>query len=200
MPANSSRVDPVLNGFSGRAPEDPGSKEGLDATNGLGSSTISVPDSGTVVGCGQDEGIMDMDGADPNHVVQDMMVDVASPTVVVDPAVSGRILTSEKGSDRPSYAAMASKGNSMVGQFSNGDGLDNVVVSAEDYVIDKSGSFPKVKFVAHVHDHIDRNMRTSVIVRLLGRTIGTKHCFIVSLLYGSFRGTCTWLTSIIITF
>ncbi|KAK8564934.1 hypothetical protein V6N12_058511 [Hibiscus sabdariffa] len=37
-----------------------------------------------------------------------------------------------------------------------------------------SGTFPTIIFSDRVHNQIDRNMRNSVIVRILGRTIGFK--------------------------
>ncbi|KAK9027815.1 hypothetical protein V6N11_067637 [Hibiscus sabdariffa] len=67
----------------------------------------------------------------------------------------------DEGATKPSYVAMASKGSNMHGQSLNKDGLDDMVVLAEDYVIDKSGAYPKVRFANLVHEHIDRNMHTS---------------------------------------
>ncbi|KAK8655573.1 hypothetical protein V6N13_108147 [Hibiscus sabdariffa] len=49
----------------------------------------------------------------------------------------------DEGATKPSYVAMASKGSNMHGQSLNKDGLDDMVVLAEDYVIDKSGAYPK---------------------------------------------------------
>ncbi|KAL4302118.1 hypothetical protein GQ457_10G024680 [Hibiscus cannabinus] len=73
------------------------------------------------------------------------------------------------------YATMVSKGTGN-GEISSsgGFGKDYVVVLADDFVIDRSGPFPSVKFSDRVHDQIDRNMCNTVIVRLLGRSIGYK--------------------------
>ncbi|XP_039041572.1 uncharacterized protein LOC120180286 [Hibiscus syriacus] len=51
---------------------------------------------------------------------------------------------------------------------------DEVIVSDEDCIIDRSGEFPSINFSNRVHDCIDRNMRNVIIVRLLGCTIGYK--------------------------
>ncbi|KAK8681458.1 hypothetical protein V6N13_053861 [Hibiscus sabdariffa] len=55
----------------------------------------------------------------------------------------------------------------------SGDFLfDNVMVLDEDYIIDRSGPFSSIKFSNQVHDQIDSNMRNTIIVCLLGQTIG----------------------------
>ncbi|KAK8589293.1 hypothetical protein V6N12_023695 [Hibiscus sabdariffa] len=49
---------------------------------------------------------------------------------------------------------------------------DNIVVLDEDYVIDQSGKIPSIKFSTRVHEQIDNSMCNTIIVRLLGRSIG----------------------------
>ncbi|KAE8656001.1 hypothetical protein F3Y22_tig00117012pilonHSYRG00270 [Hibiscus syriacus] len=53
------------------------------------------------------------------------------------------------------------------------DFVDQDIVFQDSNVpIDRSGPYPIVQFSSRVHNAIDHNMRSSVIVRLLGRTIG----------------------------
>ncbi|KAK8494344.1 hypothetical protein V6N11_037743 [Hibiscus sabdariffa] len=67
------------------------------------------------------------------------------------------------------YASMVDKNYSKDGgSFSRFDYGDEVFVLDEDYVIDRSGPFPSIKFLEHVHEQIDSNMWDIVIVRLLG--------------------------------
>ncbi|KAL4291177.1 hypothetical protein GQ457_14G014560 [Hibiscus cannabinus] len=100
-------------------------------------------------------------------------------------AEGGTVLTSGEAAGRgpvdnlagkESYASMVAR-NSGSGAVQDGvcdAGSVEVKVSESDYVIDRSGPFPTVKFSDKVHDQIDRNMRNSVIIRLLGRKIGFK--------------------------
>ncbi|KAL4285073.1 hypothetical protein GQ457_16G011210 [Hibiscus cannabinus] len=77
---------------------------------------------------------------------------------------------------KESYASMVAR-NSDSGADQDGvcdAGSVEIKVSESDYVIDRSGPFPTVQFSDKVHDQIDRNMRNSVIIRLLGRKIGFK--------------------------
>ncbi|KAL4308775.1 hypothetical protein GQ457_01G007430 [Hibiscus cannabinus] len=77
---------------------------------------------------------------------------------------------------KESYASMVAR-NSGSGAVQDGvcdAGSVEIKVSENDYVIDRSGPFPTIKFSDKVHDQIDRNMRNSVIILLLGRKIGFK--------------------------
>ncbi|KAK8493628.1 hypothetical protein V6N12_074568 [Hibiscus sabdariffa] len=49
----------------------------------------------------------------------------------------------DEGSSKPSYDVMASKGSNLHGHPMNGDELDDMVVLADDYVINKSGAYSK---------------------------------------------------------
>ncbi|KAK8612087.1 hypothetical protein V6N13_092206 [Hibiscus sabdariffa] len=109
MSATSPRVDPTFGDFGGRPPKDFGSKEALVVSDSFCTPVIGVPESGTVAVCDQDGGTMDMDGANPTHVVHDAMKEISPTNVVVQP-VTGRMPSPKQGSDSPLYAAMASKG------------------------------------------------------------------------------------------
>ncbi|KAE8673782.1 hypothetical protein F3Y22_tig00111772pilonHSYRG00087 [Hibiscus syriacus] len=52
--------------------------------------------------------------------------------------------------------------------------MEEIVVLDEDCSVDGSGAIPIIKFSERVQEQIDRSMSKSVIVRLLGRTIGYK--------------------------
>ncbi|KAK8512132.1 hypothetical protein V6N12_031860 [Hibiscus sabdariffa] len=59
--------------------------------------------------------------------------------------------------ENETYASMVSKGTGSAGVSSSvGIGKDDVVVLADDFVIDRSGPYPSVKFSDRVHDQIDR--------------------------------------------
>ncbi|KAL4333656.1 hypothetical protein GQ457_07G010760 [Hibiscus cannabinus] len=49
-----------------------------------------------------------------------------------------------------------------------------ITIAAEDLKIDISDPIPSIRFSDRVHDQVDHNMRNSLIVRLLGRSIGFK--------------------------
>ncbi|KAL4347760.1 hypothetical protein GQ457_17G013960 [Hibiscus cannabinus] len=51
---------------------------------------------------------------------------------------------------------------------------ENIVVLEDIYVIDHSGKIPSIKFLDRVHEQIDKSMRNTMIVCLLGRSIGFK--------------------------
>ncbi|KAE8705424.1 hypothetical protein F3Y22_tig00110429pilonHSYRG01193 [Hibiscus syriacus] len=70
-----------------------------------------------------------------------------------------------------SYAAtvVVAAGNNSTGViFGEGD----VILQDGDVQIDRSGPYPKTRFSKRVHESIEYNMRRSIIVRLLGKTIG----------------------------
>ncbi|KAK8507616.1 hypothetical protein V6N12_017909 [Hibiscus sabdariffa] len=76
-------------------------------------------------------------------------------------------------------SASSNLGMPMVVQDGRTDGTGSsvpleVVVLVEDYVIDRYGLFHSIKFSERVHEHIDNNMRNTIIVSLLGRLIGYK--------------------------
>ncbi|KAE8702157.1 hypothetical protein F3Y22_tig00110500pilonHSYRG00187 [Hibiscus syriacus] len=77
---------------------------------------------------------------------------------------------------KATYASMVANTSRARKTLNTGCGIndDEIVVLDEDYVIDKSGAFPTIKFSEKVHDQIDKNMRNVIIVRLLGRMIGYK--------------------------
>ncbi|KAL4339633.1 hypothetical protein GQ457_08G021450 [Hibiscus cannabinus] len=84
-----------------------------------------------------------------------------------------------------SYTTMASRIPNDKGKMgaSSSCSMDDVVILEDDYVIDRSGKIPSIKFSNRIHEHIDNNMRNTVIVRLLGRSIGYKtlHVCLLSL-------------------
>ncbi|KAE8694956.1 DNA helicase INO80-like [Hibiscus syriacus] len=49
---------------------------------------------------------------------------------------------------------------------------EEVVIQEGDVSVDQSGAYPVIQFSKRVRDSIDYNMRKTVIVRLLGKTIG----------------------------
>ncbi|KAE8693666.1 hypothetical protein F3Y22_tig00110794pilonHSYRG00042 [Hibiscus syriacus] len=51
-------------------------------------------------------------------------------------------------------------------------GDEDMVLQEGDVQVDRSESYPVIKFSNRVHDSIDYNMRRSIIVRLLGKNIG----------------------------
>ncbi|KAK8490450.1 hypothetical protein V6N11_061760 [Hibiscus sabdariffa] len=77
------------------------------------------------------------------------------------------------GSPKISYARVVAGANTpMVVEPS--PSLDDVIVNSDDVKVDRSGPFTSFDFSERVHDHIDHSMRRSLIVRLLGRSIGYK--------------------------
>ncbi|KAL4353334.1 hypothetical protein GQ457_06G018260 [Hibiscus cannabinus] len=77
---------------------------------------------------------------------------------------------------KETYASMAARGRSGSGEHDTGrdSESDEIVVHDEDCIVDESGAFPTIRFAERVHDKIDWNMRNTIIVRLLGRSIGYK--------------------------
>ncbi|KAL4310986.1 hypothetical protein GQ457_01G041260 [Hibiscus cannabinus] len=71
-----------------------------------------------------------------------------------------------------SYATMVAKNLRNIPGPGGDIAQDKVIVRDDDFVIDRTGKFPSIKFSDRVHEQIDANMSTSVIVRLLGRSIG----------------------------
>ncbi|KAL4351355.1 hypothetical protein GQ457_06G013440 [Hibiscus cannabinus] len=71
---------------------------------------------------------------------------------------------------------MAAKGNTENSNQVPGTGFDSdeVVVLDEDCTVDQSGKYPTIHFSDRVHDKVDWSMRHTIIVRLLGRSIGYK--------------------------
>ncbi|KAK9031688.1 hypothetical protein V6N11_055980 [Hibiscus sabdariffa] len=82
----------------------------------------------------------------------------------------------EKGSDGPPQASYVRVVAGSVRQVVSDPvpSLDDVVVESDDVMVDMTGLFPSVSFSAKVHKPIDHNMRGSLIVRLLGPSIGYK--------------------------
>ncbi|KAE8692437.1 hypothetical protein F3Y22_tig00110833pilonHSYRG00051 [Hibiscus syriacus] len=62
--------------------------------------------------------------------------------------------------------------NDGVQDMNGGFDSDNIIVSDEDCMVDDSGLFLKISFSEKVHEQIDISMSNTIIVRLLGRTIG----------------------------
>ncbi|KAK8579277.1 hypothetical protein V6N12_069605 [Hibiscus sabdariffa] len=75
-----------------------------------------------------------------------------------------------------SYATMVARNPSNTGKSSASHTFseDDIVVLEDDYVIAHSGKIPSIKFLNRVHEQIDKSMRNTIIVRLLGRSIGFK--------------------------
>ncbi|KAL4302839.1 hypothetical protein GQ457_10G020830 [Hibiscus cannabinus] len=71
-----------------------------------------------------------------------------------------------------SYATMVAKNLHNIPGNGGDIVQDKIIVRDDDFVIDRAGKFPSIKFSDRVHEQIDANMSTSVIVRLLGRSIG----------------------------
>ncbi|KAL4311375.1 hypothetical protein GQ457_01G022070 [Hibiscus cannabinus] len=49
---------------------------------------------------------------------------------------------------------------------------DDVTILEDDIILDRNRPIPSIQFSDRVHDQIDHNLRSALIVRLLGRTIG----------------------------
>ncbi|KAK8494328.1 hypothetical protein V6N11_048020 [Hibiscus sabdariffa] len=49
-----------------------------------------------------------------------------------------------------------------------------VIITTEDIIVNNTGLIPSIHFSDKVHDQIDHNMRNSLIVRLVGRSIRFK--------------------------
>ncbi|KAL4347060.1 hypothetical protein GQ457_17G006600 [Hibiscus cannabinus] len=49
-----------------------------------------------------------------------------------------------------------------------------IKILVDDIILNTSGSIPSIQFSNRVHDQVDHNIRNSIIVRLLGRSIGFK--------------------------
>ncbi|KAK8568541.1 hypothetical protein V6N12_007089 [Hibiscus sabdariffa] len=86
------------------------------------------------------------------------------------------IPANEKGSDGPPQASyvriMSGSGIQVVSDLV--PSLDDVVMESDDVMGDTTGLFPLVSFSEKVHERIDHNMHRSLIVHLLGRSIGYK--------------------------
>ncbi|KAK8995043.1 hypothetical protein V6N11_069494 [Hibiscus sabdariffa] len=67
--------------------------------------------------------------------------------------------------------------------------MDDVVILEEDYVIDRSGKIPSIKFSNCVHGQIDNNMRKYDNSSFVGRSIGFKtlHARLLSKLTGDIQ-------------
>ncbi|KAK8553972.1 hypothetical protein V6N12_030951 [Hibiscus sabdariffa] len=73
----------------------------------------------------------------------------------------------KKVKNRAASGLSASKGNARLMPS-----MDDVVVLDEDVIVDDSGPFTVIRFSDRVHDVIDQSIGRSLIVRLLGRSIG----------------------------
>ncbi|KAK8985050.1 hypothetical protein V6N11_082667 [Hibiscus sabdariffa] len=91
-----------------------------------------------------------------------------------------------------SYAAMAGHEPNPHGKSNISSSLsdDDIVVLEDDYVIDQFGKIPSIKFSNHVHEQIDNSMRNTIIVRLLGRSIGFRTLQTSCGVYGRSKETC----------
>ncbi|KAL4346395.1 hypothetical protein GQ457_17G004810 [Hibiscus cannabinus] len=81
----------------------------------------------------------------------------------------------DSGPSRVSYAGMVRRNPNVNGKNAADSwewNADDVKVLDDDYVIDRTRPIPSIKFSDRVHDQIDRSMRTTNVVRLLGRSIG----------------------------
>ncbi|KAE8718339.1 hypothetical protein F3Y22_tig00110015pilonHSYRG00195 [Hibiscus syriacus] len=91
-----------------------------------------------------------------------------------------------------SYAARTLKGVSSVDKSGKIDFVDQDIVFQDgDVSIDRSGLYPVVQFSSWMHNAIDHYMRESVIVCLLGRTIG--YWMLSGLPYGYYSKLGPWI-------
>ncbi|KAE8733049.1 hypothetical protein F3Y22_tig00001644pilonHSYRG00459 [Hibiscus syriacus] len=74
---------------------------------------------------------------------------------------------------RRTYVDMVA-GSSKSRDYPNRLLREELELTDRDCIIGKTEEFPTIKFSERVHNLIDKNMQNSVIVRLLGRTIGFK--------------------------
>ncbi|KAL4346847.1 hypothetical protein GQ457_17G009160 [Hibiscus cannabinus] len=89
----------------------------------------------------------------------------------MDTDVVAVVRTDLKGSPRPSFRDMVA-GRSLVAQKDNFISDLDVDSLDEDVVVNNSGVFLEIRFSDRVHQHIDAKLSKSLIVHLLGRSIG----------------------------
>ncbi|KAL4334951.1 hypothetical protein GQ457_07G011240 [Hibiscus cannabinus] len=70
---------------------------------------------------------------------------------------------------KSSYVAMDFRSTTAAGQHTIAMVTYGIEVSENDYTVDRSGSFSRIKFSEKVHESIDRSMQKVVVFRLLGR-------------------------------
>ncbi|KAL4319053.1 hypothetical protein GQ457_18G007360 [Hibiscus cannabinus] len=70
------------------------------------------------------------------------------------------------------YASVVSGASEKVATGIGLNGMEDFVLLEEDCVVDNSGPYPSIEFSERVHTLIDVSMSHSVIVRLVGRSIG----------------------------
>ncbi|KAL4312230.1 hypothetical protein GQ457_01G023880 [Hibiscus cannabinus] len=109
-------------------------------------------------------------------MVDEDMSEFGNWNVATGGVVSGGTMPTSKGSEKISYASMAAKDPIRSGKFPLGSKCwnDVVVVLEEDYTIYINDLFPSIQFSDRVHYQIDKNMRNTMIIRLLGWSIGSK--------------------------
>ncbi|KAK8979716.1 hypothetical protein V6N11_027751 [Hibiscus sabdariffa] len=102
--------------------------------------------------------------------VDDQRVELSTDGVAVEMVVATAV---DLDAPKISYASIVIRDGNQVA-IDPISSLDDVVATAGDVKVDKSGSFPFVEFSETVHERIDYSMRRSLIVQLLGRSIGFK--------------------------
>ncbi|KAE8696542.1 putative calcium-binding protein CML28 [Hibiscus syriacus] len=76
--------------------------------------------------------------------------------------------------EKQSYASAVTNQLKQMMDVASLQVMDEVVVLDGECIVDNNGPYPVIQFADQVHDRIDYSMRRSVIVWLLGSTIGFK--------------------------
>ncbi|KAL4378484.1 hypothetical protein GQ457_02G025250 [Hibiscus cannabinus] len=113
--------------------------------------------------------------ADPisvDVVNESMETDEAVNNGATDEAVNNGVTGAAAA--RPSYARMATKLPQQNSVRRSLNSENEIEVLDEDCSVDESGPFPIIRFSNKVHEQIDVCMKQTLIVRLLGKTVGYK--------------------------
>ncbi|KAL4284759.1 hypothetical protein GQ457_16G014900 [Hibiscus cannabinus] len=188
MEENPSSKTPAVHVFPGGRPPDvatpdvslPGRERSSSGETNLESSPMLLGDSldnsnpqDVVVGEQDSSKITSHDSVSTDVVMEAPIVPPSSPnngSNPVDLQTSPEGLSSD--SAGVSYATMVAKNLRNIPRAGGGIVQDKVIVRDDDFVIDRAGMFPSIMFSDRVHEQIDANMSTSVIVHLLGHSIG----------------------------
>ncbi|KAL4309714.1 hypothetical protein GQ457_01G040300 [Hibiscus cannabinus] len=114
------------------------------------------------------------DGVDMDAEISDGHVREGAVRTTFLPSEPVQRMASQEG-DGASYASKVLEGQNRASASKLSGFIEQeITIAAEDLKIDNLGPIPSIRFSDRVHDQVDHNMRNSLIVRLLGRSIGFK--------------------------